>query len=119
MSESIDEVLTHHNSLHFLQLPRERCGGDATSGCAATCQKPAAVGPAPGGHARVGQLQHGDTRGEGLLVRRRDSEHQPNIPHQQGTQSQHPPGVRIFLLRWERDALGAKAYNLVAHLQAK
>lgn len=52
------------------QLPGERRGGDETAGRSTTCQDAAAVGPASGGHARDGQLQHGDAGGEGLLVRR-------------------------------------------------
>lgn len=43
------------------QLPGEWRGGDAAGGCAATSADAAAVGPAPGGHACVGQLQYGDT----------------------------------------------------------
>lgn len=56
------------NLVFLPQLPRERCGGDQAAARAATCPNLAAVGPAPGGHARDGQLQFRDPRGEGLLV---------------------------------------------------
>lgn len=76
------------------QLPGERRGGDDCGRRAAPCQDSAAVGPAAGGHGRDDQLQPGDTRGEGLLVRRRGPVAQPSVPHQQGAPSQDPPGVR-------------------------
>lgn len=68
----------------FSQLPRERRRGDEAHRRATTRQNPAEVGPTPGGDARDGQLQFRDARGEGVLVRRRGSDRQPDLPHQQG-----------------------------------
>lgn len=79
------------------QLPRERRRGDAAHRRTTTRQNPAEVGPAPGGDARDGQLQFRDAGREGVLVRRRGSDRQPDLPHQQGAPGQDPPGVRTFL----------------------
>lgn len=79
------------------QLPRERRGADEARRRPTARQNPAEVGPAPGGDARDGQLQLRDAGREGFLVRRRGSDRQPDVPHQQGAPGQDPPGVRTFL----------------------
>lgn len=82
------------SSFFWPQLPREWCGGDSPDARAAPRPDPAALRPAPGGHARLCQLQHGDAGGEGFLVPRRGAERQPDVAHQQGAAGQNLAGVR-------------------------
>lgn len=86
--------------LRFLQLPRERRGGDERGWRAAAGQNGATFRPAAGGWRGDGQLQPGESRGARLLVRRRDHVPQRRLTHKQRDPRQDSAGVTTRTHGW-------------------
>lgn len=77
-----------------LQLPRERRGGDEDRGRASSSSDAATVRTAGGGTGGDGQLQHGASWRERILVRCWNHLTQPHLQNQEGGPHQNPARVR-------------------------